>query len=115
MLPTMRVKAVYVSSQSVDFRKSHDGLLAECYRLGTDPFAGDMVVFIGRNRRRIKILFADATGLWLASKRFTDYAMKTSFKFLSDPTVTAITSGELQLMCDGVAYKIEKRLPAQRF
>jgi hypothetical protein len=80
----MRVKAVYVSSQSVDFRKSHDGLLAECYRLGTDPFAGDMVVFIGRNRRRIKILFADATGLWLASKRFTDYAMKTSFKFLSD-------------------------------
>jgi hypothetical protein len=64
-----------------------------------------MVVFIGRNRRRIKILFADATGLWLASKRFTDYAMKTSFKFLSDPKVTAITSGELHLMCDGVAYK----------
>jgi hypothetical protein len=37
-------------------------------------------------------LFADATGLWLASKRFTDYAMKTSFKFLSDPTVTATTN-----------------------
>lgn len=114
MLPTLGVRAVYVASHRVDFRRSYDGLLAECYNLGVDPFGGDMVLFVGRNRRRIKILFADASGLWLASKRFSDGAMKTRFKFLNDPLVTEITTGELQMFCEGSAYQIDRRLDLQK-
>ncbi len=45
MLPPAKLRCVHVALHKVDFRKSHDGLLAECYAMDFDPFAGD-VVFI---------------------------------------------------------------------
>lgn len=94
----------------VDFRKSHDGLLAECYHMGLDPFAGDVVLFIGRCRRRMKLLFADDSGLWLAFKRFNAATMKTKFRFLSDPQVNRISMAELQMFFEGSAYTVDRRL-----
>jgi len=94
----------------VDFRKSHDGLLAECYRIGLDPFAGDVVLFVGRCRRRMKLLFADESGLWLAFKKFNAQTMKTKFRFLSDPQVKQISTGELQMFFEGTAYTVDRRL-----
>lgn len=104
------VQHVYVASHRVDFRKSYDGLLAECYHLGLNPFNGDAVLFIGRCRRRMKLLFGDQTGLWLASKRFNDESLKTSFKFLLDPSVEEVSMAELQMFIEGTKYRIEKRL-----
>ncbi len=94
----------------VDFRKSHDGLLAECYQMGLDPFAGDVVLFVGRCRRRMKLLFADDSGLWLAFKRFNSASMKTRFRFLSDPEVKQISVAELQMFFEGSAYTIDKKI-----
>lgn len=105
-----QVRQIYIASHRVDFRKSYDGLLAECYHLGLDPFQGDAVLFIGRCRRRMKLLFGDQTGLWLASKRFNDESLKTSFKFLSDPSVEEVSMAELQMFFEGTKYRIEKRL-----
>lgn len=109
MLPPARIRFIHVAMHKVDFRKSHDGLLAECYRMELDPFAGDVVLFVGRCRRRMKLLFADDSGLWLAFKRFSAESMKTKFRFLSDPQVTQISAAELQLFFEGVAYTIEKK------
>jgi hypothetical protein len=94
----------------VDFRKSHDGLLAEAYRMDLDPYAGDVVLFIGRCRHRMKLLFADETGLWLAFKRFNSHAIKTKFRFLEDPQCNQITMAELQMFFEGTAYTVNKRL-----
>ena len=110
MLPPAKIRFVHVAMHRVDFRKSHDGLLAECYHMGLDPYAGDVVLFIGRCRRRMKLLFADDTGLWLAFKRFNSQTMKTRFKFISDPSVNKISMAELQMFFEGNAYTIDRRL-----
>ncbi len=110
MLPPARIRFVHVAMHKVDFRKSHDGLLAECYQMELDPFAGDVVLFVGRCRRRMKLLFADDTGLWLAFKRFNAASMKTKFRFLSDPQVEKISAAELQMFFEGSAYTIDKKL-----
>jgi len=85
MLPPARIRYIHVAMHRVDFRKGHDGLLAECYGMELDPFAGDVVLFISRCRRRMKLLFADDSGLWIAFKRFNRESMKTKFRFLADP------------------------------
>ena len=109
MLPIARFRHVFVAMHRVDFRKAHDGLLAECYRLGLDPFAGDAVLFVGRCRRRMKLMFADESGLWLGFKRFNVDCMKTRFRFLAEPTATTISAAELQMFFEGVAYTVEGR------
>ena len=109
MLPPARIRFVHVAMHKVDFRKGHDGLLAECYNMALDPFAGDVVLFVSRCRRRMKLLFADDSGLWVAFKRFNKEAMKTKFRFLSDPGVKQISTGELQMFFEGSAYTIDKR------
>lgn len=110
MLPPAKLRFIHVAMHRVDFRKAHDGLLAECYKMGLDPFAGDVVLFVGRCRRRMKLLFADDSGLWLAFKRFNAESMKTKFRFLKDPEVTQISMGELQMFFEGTAYTVDKRL-----
>jgi hypothetical protein len=110
MLPPARIRFVHVAMHKVDFRMSHDGLLGECYRMGLDPFAGDVVLFVGRCRRRMKLLFADDSGLWVGFKRFNSQSVKTKFRFLADPEVKQISTAELQMFFEGSAYTIDKRL-----
>lgn len=110
MLPPAKIRFIHLALHKVDFRMGHDGLLAECYRMSLDPFAGDVVLFIGRCRSRMKLLFADDTGLWVAFKKFNRQSMKTKFKFLSDPCVQHISTAELQMFFEGKAYTIQKKL-----
>ncbi len=37
--------------------------------LGHDPYAGDIYVFVGRAKNRVKIIAWDRSGFWLCSKR----------------------------------------------
>lgn len=110
MLPPARIRYVHLAMYKVDFRLGHDGLLAQCYQLGLDPYAGDVVLFVGRCRRRMKLIFADDTGLWVAFKRFNRDSLRTRFRFLEDPQVKQISSAELQMICEGTAYTIQSRL-----
>lgn len=112
MLITSRDKKVYLARHRVDFRKQHQGLLAESYKMKLNPFSGDVIIFIGKNLRRIKVLYADISGLWLSSKLFTSEAMKTKIKFLVDPSCDEISQGELALLIDGSRYTIEKKVNA---
>lgn len=109
MLAALRVKRILLVRYKVDFRKAHDGLLAEAYKLGLKPVFGDMVIFIGRDRRRIKLLYADGNGLWVAYKRFHAETMKSRFEFLTDPKADVITHAELALLVDGARYQLEGR------
>jgi transposase len=110
MIGNMRVNRIFVAEHAVDFRCQHDGLLAQAYRMKLDPFQGDMVVFIGRRKNRIKVLYADQTGLWVAFKRFTMEAMKTHFRFLTEPSCRSITHTELNLLLEGACYTIQKQV-----
>jgi transposase len=110
MLPPAKLRFIHLAMHRVDFRRSHDGLLAEAYKMDLDPFAGDVVLFVGRCRRRMKLLFADHTGLWVAFKRFNAESMKTRFRFLTDPQCNKISMAELQMFFEGAAYTIENRV-----
>jgi hypothetical protein len=110
MIFSNRSYRIFVANYAVDFRKNHDGLLAESFKLNLNPFKGDVVIFVGRRRTRIKVLYSDETGLWLSSKKFTVQSMKTRFKFLVDPSYTKISQGELAMLLEGSAYTVEKKL-----
>lgn len=110
MILSSRVRRVYIVNHRVDFRRHHDGLLAEAFKLGRDPFMGDLLIFIGRGKSRLKLLYADPTGLWESTKKFTLESMKTKLRFLADPSCTEITEAELALILEGTAYTITQRV-----
>jgi hypothetical protein len=110
MMFTHRRQRIWLARHLVDFRKGHNGLLAEAYKMNLDPFNGDTVIFIGRSRRRLKVLYADATGMWISSKIFTLEAMKTRLQFLSEPSCQSITTAELAMLIEGARYTVEKKV-----
>lgn len=61
---------VFVAVEPCDLRKSFNGLEALVReRLGEDPRGGALYVFTNRSRTRLKILYFDGSGLWVAVKR----------------------------------------------
>lgn len=108
MLST-RARRVWLAQYRVDFRKQYDGLLAEAFVLGLDPFRGDVVIFVNRNKWRIKVLYADETGLWVSGKRFCA-RMKSVLRFLDDPSCTEISQAELMMLFEGSAYMVDKKV-----
>lgn len=61
---------VWACAHPVSMRKSFDGLFAEARNaMGRDPLAGDMFLFVAKNRRQARILRWDGTGLVVLAKR----------------------------------------------
>lgn len=110
MFPLNAIRQVWLAQHKVDFRKSFDGLLSEAFKLGLDPFEGDCVIFIGRRKKSIKVLFCDHTGIWILSKRFIAGTIKTKFKFQEELSCLKINSEEVSLLVQGCDYHVTKRL-----
>ncbi|MGC8795106.1 MAG: IS66 family insertion sequence element accessory protein TnpB [Bryobacteraceae bacterium] len=61
---------IYLAVGATDLRKGFDGLYAlVAQRLALDPLSGHVFVFANRARTRLKLLFWDGSGLWVAAKR----------------------------------------------
>jgi transposase len=61
---------VWACARPVSMRKSFDGLFAEARQaIGLDPLAGDMFLFVAKNRRQARGLQWDGTGLVVLAKR----------------------------------------------
>ena len=103
---TSKVRRVWLARFKVDFRCGHDGLLAAAYQAKLQPYRGDALLFIGRDKRRIKVLYADDNGLWVSYKRFNKGGLKYAFKFISDPAYKRISTAELSLLLDGAKYTV---------
>jgi transposase len=67
--PTVRI---YISRDSVDMRKSYDGLCG-CVeeKLHEDPLSGHLFVFFNRRANQVKILVWDRTGFCIYGKRLS--------------------------------------------
>jgi len=64
-----QVKA-YVCREAVDMRLGIDGLSQLVGPLFTaDALSGQVFVFLGKRRNRVKLLYWDRNGFWLAYKR----------------------------------------------
>ena len=62
MLPSL-IRRVLIAQHRTDFRKRFDGLLAEAYRLGADPYAVDCIVFLKGEGTQLRALAGDSLGL----------------------------------------------------
>jgi transposase len=61
--------AVYAYGEPVDMRKSFNTLSALVVGLGREVLSGHFFLFVGRDRKRAKVLFFDGTGLCLLSNQ----------------------------------------------
>lgn len=113
MLP-VTVRRVLLVEHCVDFRKHHDGLLGEAYRIGADPYDGDCVVFLKKDRTQIRALVGDGYGLYLVSRRFEGGRLRLLLRFAEQPSAKTISAGELSLLLEGSSFTVHKRAKAWR-
>jgi transposase len=68
--PQMRILCF---TESVDFRKGIDGLVAVCKQRATDvdPFSGALFLFRNRSGTSLKAIAYDGQGYWLFVKRLS--------------------------------------------
>ena len=114
MLP-VTVRRVLLAEHRVDFRKRFDGLLGEAYRVGAQPYDGDCIVFVKKDRTQIRVLVGDRYGLYLVSRRFEGGRLRLLLKFAEKPTKKTISTGELSLLLEGSSFTVHKRAKAWRF
>ena len=108
MLPAA-VRRVFVAEYRIDFRKRFDGLLAEAYRLGADPYEGDCVVFIKKDHTQLRAVSGDRLGLYMICRRFEGGCLRRTFKFMADPGYHAISAGELNMLFEGATFTVHSR------
>ena len=106
--------AIYLYQQTVDFRKSINGLsaivMAEC---DLDCQSGALFLFCNKNRDKMKILYWDKTGFALWYKRLE----KDRFKWpkpCQNKTLT-LTEDYLRRLLDGFDIEGHKTLQNLRF
>lgn len=64
------IRRIFLARAVTDMRKSFDSLMDLVqHQVGRDPYSGDAFVFIGRRRRRLKVLLWDRDGFWVLAKR----------------------------------------------
>jgi transposase len=98
----MGATAVYVVAEPVDLRKSIDGLaLAVESSLGTSPLSGSVFVFFNRSRDKVKLLWWDRHGFWLAYKRLEQGRFR-------QPVNAAISRADLLLLLEGVDLSVKR-------
>lgn len=106
---SVQVQRVFLARHRVDFRKRFDGLLGEAYRLGADPYRGDCILFMKRDRCQLRAIIGDSVGLYLICRRFEGGSLKGLLAFADDPSVSEISIAELSLLLEGASFTINKR------
>jgi hypothetical protein len=112
MLNPILIKRVHLAQWRVDFRKGHLALLGECRLAGLEPWSGDCVIFVSRCRTRIKMLFADPTGLWVAYKQFAKGALATEILILERPQAKVLSFSDLAMLLEGNRFTVTRRKEA---
>jgi transposase len=97
----------YVCAEPVDMRKSIDGLaqLVEPL-LKVDAFSGSLFVFLSRRREKVKILWWDRHGFWLAYKRLE----RGRFPRAEVLAARTVSVSELAMWLEGVDLSRTRRL-----
>lgn len=98
MIGLPRGLTVFMYGDPVDMRKSFDTLSAlVAHEMKRDLLEGDLFLFVGRDRKRAKVLYFDGTGLCLLSKRLEQGQFGAPWK----QRRTEMTLSELALFIEG--------------
>jgi transposase len=70
MLALTTTTRIFLAVEPVDLRRGFDGLMAYVQRvLDLQVLEGGLFVFTNRRKNRLRLLWWDGSGLWLATKR----------------------------------------------
>ena len=101
MIGVPRGVSVFAYADPVDMRKSFNTLAALVTEgLKHDVLAGDLYLFVGRDRKRAKVLYFDGTGICLFSKRLEKGHFAAVWK-RSKGKALEMTLSELGLFIEG--------------
>jgi transposase len=73
VIPTGGRIEVFVHREPVDMRKHYDGLWGLVVALGRSPFDGALYAFVGKTRKRAKLLWWDGTGVLVLCNQPSSY------------------------------------------
>jgi IS66 Orf2 like protein len=111
---SVKVRRVFLARHRVDFRKRFDGLLAEAFQLGADPYDGDCVLFVKRDHTQLRAVVGDGVGLYLICRRFEGGRLRNLAAFAQQPGAAEISTGELSLLLEGANFTVHQRARAWR-
>lgn len=105
MIGSSRLLRVFAYGEPVDMRRGFDGLHAlVAHNLKQDIFGGELFLFVGRTRKRAKVLFWDGTGLVVYAKRLEKGRFTAPWEMASPSAPLELTVAELALFLEGSAW-----------
>jgi transposase len=106
------VERIHLCVAPVDMRKGFDALAAMVREfLGQDPLSGNLFLFVGRGKDRLKILYWDRDGFALWYKRLEEGTFRVP-RITPDAVAAGgveLKASELAMMLDGIDLKSVKR------
>ncbi|MFY7928245.1 MAG: IS66 family insertion sequence element accessory protein TnpB [Oligoflexus sp.] len=104
------IQSVVFITAKTDFRKRFDGLLAEAYRLGFDPYQGSCLVFVKTDRTQLRVLYGDGYGLYLLCRRFEGSRFRIPGNFITPQLQKTISLGELAFILEGATFNVVRHV-----
>lgn len=105
MLSFGGTRRIFLARQAIDMRKGAVSLAALVENaLGHDPYAGDIFVFVGRQKNRVKLIAWDRSGFWLAAKRLEQgtFAVPTGAAVEKAEGTMPLSPAEILLVLEGI-------------
>jgi transposase len=105
---------IYVYTQSVDMRKSANGLIILLVDVfDQNPQTGDLFLFTNKQRNKLKALFWDKNGFVLYYKRLEKGQFKYSKDLQGDKII--ITSSQLKALLMGLDFYLLGQYPTEYY
>jgi hypothetical protein len=111
---SVKVRRVFLAQHRVDFRKRFDGLLAEAFQLGADPYDGDCVLFVKGDHTQLRAIVGDGVGVYLICRRFEGGRLRNLAAFAQQRSAAEISTAELSLLLEGASFTVHQRARAWR-
>jgi len=101
---------VFAYGEPCDMRKHYDSLaVIVTGQMGHELLSGDYYLFVGRNRRRAKVLYFDGTGVCVLAKRLEAGTFHWPQSAGEPNAKLRLAPQALQLLLDGVDLKAGAR------
>jgi len=114
VLGLSRKLRVFAWAAPVDMRKSFWTLAALVQSMGKDVVQGDVFLFVGRGRRRAKVLWFDGTGLVLLCKVLEQGRFAAVWERATSG-VAELTTSELMVFLEGCSVVGKASIVARTF
>jgi transposase len=102
ILPVGPATRIFLAAGTTDLRKSFEGLSdLVSHAFAQDPLSGHLFVFVNRKKNRVKLLYADGSGVWLCAKRLHGQGT-FAWPKTTEPGALRILAEELTLLLSGI-------------